>query len=81
MIPFNLTALTRSTPQFNETQKPAKSSIRKPSKNLPKIHSYFQISIQSVASVQKYTLKPRRYNISKKAMTEMNSQFTIDEDQ
>ena len=84
MTSFNLTALTRETPLIQRKAKTRNISPRKPSKPLkilPSIHSSFQLSFYSVASVPEYLLQTRRYNISKKAMAEINSQFSFNEDQ
>ena len=66
MISFNLTALTQLTLSIQRKSKPAIFSPGKPLKILPNLHSYFQHSFYSVASIHEYLQEIRLYIILKR---------------
>ena len=82
MISFNLTALTRKTLLIQRKAKTRKISPRKTFQNFTKLS--FIISTFNLISRFSSKIPPQTTALQyfkKKAMAEMNSQFTIDEDQ
>ena len=82
MIPFNLTALTRTTPYVQRKAKTRKVFPRKTFQSFTQFS--FIVSTFNLISRFKSEISPQTTALQyfkKKAMAEMNSQFTIDEDQ
>ena len=82
MIPFKLTALTQTTPLIQRKLKTRKIFPRKNFQNftqLSVIVSTFNLISRFNSKISPQTTAIQYFK--KKAMVEMNSQFTIDEDQ
>ena len=82
MISFNLTILTRATPFTQRQAKTRKIFPTKTLQNFTRFSSIVSTFIQSSHSISKKissTMALRHFK--RKAMAEMNSQFTINEDQ
>ena len=82
MISFNLTALTRETPSIQRNAKTRKIFTRKPLQNFTQfsfIVSTFNLISRFNSTSFSQTTALQYFK--KKAMDEMKSQFTIDEDQ
>ena len=82
MIPFNLTALTQATPFIQRKGKTRKISPRKTFRNF----TQFSFIVSTFNLISRFSSKTSPQttalqNFKKKATVEMNSRFTIDEDQ
>ena len=82
MISFNLTALTQPTLSIQRKSKTRDIFHRKTFQNLPDLHSYFQTSTKTVASLQNLISSITALkHFKERAFADMTTTFRIEEDE